>query len=305
MENINTSTFNTLFMQNLTTSEGLQKIAQQGGLFVRKKLREASFARQIIQPMFVTPAELDRSVNHEGRVKIVDIEPDSKAMAVTFRGDADYNYIMGERYEIPFFVISSDNHQKTEQELMAYEYPITELIERNAVLDIQKVEDAAFLNHVNAAIAIEEAVTPNSKAITGSLDTDGSIKRKDIVALLDTLDGDNLKAEILLMTTTMFNKLLLYPATTVGSAYSSEVQINGYTYATLLGRRVVVSNKVDLIGNTIYAFTHQDFFGQFLIMDDTKFWIDKQKNIITFAAYETIGMGIGNTRSVSKLTLSA
>ena len=102
----------------------------------------------------------------------------------------------------------------------------------------------------------------------------------------------------------MFNRLFLYDASTVGDAVGSETTVNGYTYSTLFGRRLIVSNKVSLLDNKIYAFTHQDFMGQFLVLNDTKFWIEKKKNIITFAAYESIGLGIGNTKSCAKITLS-
>ena len=98
--------------------------------------------------------------------------------------------------------------------------------------------------------------------------------------------------------------MFLYDATTVGDAVGSEVAVNGYSYATLFGRRLVVSNKVSLLDNKIYAFTAQDFMGQFCILNDVKFWIEKKKNIISFAAYESIGMGIGNSKSVAHLTLS-
>lgn len=304
MENVSVRTINELFVQKLNSPDGMDKVAQEGSAFVRTKLREVSFARKIVQPTYVTRAELQRSVNHDGLVKIVDIEPDSKAMTVNFRGNPTTNYVMGERFEIPFFMISSEDFQKTEEELLAYEMPLTEVIERNSVLDIQKVEDTAFLGQVDAAIALQEALTPNSKAITGSFESGGTIARNDFKRLFDLLDGDELRAEIILMSNTMFNTLMLYPATTVGDSIGSEQHINGYTYSTIFGRKLVVSNKVSLLGNNIYAFTNQDFFGQFLILNDTKFWIDKKKNIITWAAYESVGMGIGNTRSVAKLTLS-
>ena len=122
--------------------------------------------------------------------------------------------------------------------------------------------------------------------------------------MFDLLDGDELKCEIILMSLPQFNRLMLYPATTVGDAVGSEQHINGYSYSTLFGRKLVVTNKVSLVGNNIYAFTSQDFFGQFLILNDTKFWIEKKKDIITWAAYEAIGMGIGNTRSVAKLAFA-
>lgn len=303
MEAVSVKTLNELFVQKLNSPEGIEKVAQEGSAFIRQKLREVSFARKIVQPQYVTKADLTRSVNHDGLVKIVDIEPDSKAMTVNFRGNPNTEYVMGERFEIPFFMISSMDFQKTEEELLAYEMPLTEIIERNSVLDIQKVEDTSFLSQVDAAIEVEVAAG-NTTAITGSYDTDGSIKKIDLKRLFDLLDGNELRCELLLMDTTMFNRLFLYPATVVGDSVGSEMYVNGYTYSTLFGRKIVVSNKVSLLQNKIYAFTAQEFFGQFLVLNDTKFWIEKKKDIITWAAYESIGMGIGNTKSVAKLTLS-
>ena len=301
MDNISASTVNELFVQKLDSPDGLDKVAQEGSAFIRQKLREVSFARKIMQPQYVTKADLQRSVNHDGLVKIVDIEPDSKAMAVNFRGEPSWNYIEGERFEIPFYMVSSEDFQKTEEELLAYDMPLTEVIERNSVLDIQKIEDSGFITTVNAA------VTAASSAVTGSYVTSGeigSVKKSDFKALFDVLDGNELRAEVMLMDAKMFNRMFLYDATTVGDAVGSEVAVNGYSYATLFGRRLVVSNKVSLLDNKIYAFTAQDFMGQFCILNDVKFWIEKKKNIISFAAYESIGMGIGNSKSVAHLTLS-
>lgn len=300
----NANVVNELFLQRLNTPDGIEKVAQEGAAFIRQKLREVSFARKIVQPQYVMRPELQRSVNHEGLVKIVDIEPDSKAMVVTFRGNPDGQYIEGPRYEIPFFMISSPDFQKTESELRAYGYPITEIMERNSVLDIHKVEDEQFLKHVNAAIDVEVGLGNTFKAVTGSYENDGTIPRKKLKELFDALDGDKLRAEYILMDSTMFNRLMLYTASQLGDQFQSEVTVNGFTYSTFMGRKLIVSNKKDLLDNNIYAFTTQDFFGQFLILEDTKFWIEKKKNIITFAAYEEIGMGIGNTRSCAKLTLS-
>lgn len=306
MDNISSTTINELFIQKLNSQDGIDKLAQEGSAFIRQKLREVSFARKIVQPQYVTKADLQRSINHDGLVKIVDIEPDSKAMIVNFRGNASFNYVMGERFEIPFFMVSSEEFQKTEEELLAYDMPLTEVIEKNSVLDIQKIEDTAFIKQVDNAIATEVA-GGNQTAITGSYATTGevgSIPKSKLKELFDTLDGNELRCEVLLMDVKMYNRLFLYAATTVGDAVGSEMHINGYTYSTLFGRRLVVSNKVSLLNNKIYAFTSQDFFGQFLILNDTKFFIEKKKNIVTWSAYEIIGLGIGNTKSAAKLTLS-
>ena len=308
--NISAATINELFISKLNTPEGMEKVAQEGSAFIRQKLREVSFARKIINPQYVTKADLQRSINHDGLVKIVDIEPDSKAMIVNFRGNPDFRYVVGDRFEIPFFMVSSEEFQKTEEELLAYEMPLTEVIERNSVLDIQRIEDENFIDTVNASITAEgTATTVSGLYSTGAAET-GSIPKDKVKSLFDLLDGNELRADTLLMDSTMFNRLFLYDATTVGDAVGSEMHVNGYSYATLFGRKLVVSNKVkksdgtDLLNNKIYAFTSQDFLGQFLVLNDTKFFIEKRKNIITFAAYETIGVGIGNTKSWAVLNLS-
>jgi hypothetical protein len=51
-------------------------------------------------------------------------------------------------------MISSEDFQKTEEELLAYEMPITDVIERNSVKDIQEIEDNAFISRIDAAIAV-------------------------------------------------------------------------------------------------------------------------------------------------------
>ena len=299
MYNISASTINELFVQKLNSPEGLTKVAQEGSAFIRSKLREVSFARKIIQPEYVTKADLQRSINHDGLVKIVDIEPDSKAAVVNFRGNPDTNYLQGERYEIPFYMISSDDFQKTEEELLAYEMPLTEVIERNSVKDIQKIEDTQFLSTVEANLLA--ANKSDSVALSS-----GAFNKSSFETLFNYLDGSELRAETLLMSSVMFNKLFMWDATTVGDAVGSEVSVNGYSYSTLFGRKLVVSNKVSLLRSgagkdRIYAFTGQEFLGNFFVLNDTKFFIEKKKNIINFSAYETLGMGIGNTKSMGRI----
>jgi len=299
---IDAKTINDVFLKRLDTNEGMQKVANEGAAFVRDKLREVSFARQILPPMYVSQADLQVSVNHDGVVKIVELEPDSKAMLVNFRGKPTTNYIEGKRIELPFHSISSEEFQKTEEELLAYRMPLTQVIEQNSVLDIQKIEDEAFLNHVDAAI------TASSNAITGNYDgTTDAVPEKKIRELFDQIDGKQLQTETLLMDNKMFNRLIVNNNTqgTFGDgALKGEIAINGFKYPTLYGRRIIISNKTDLLANTIYSFTAPEFLGEFCILNDTKFDIDKKRNVVTFSAYETIGMVIANTKSVAKLTLS-
>ena len=79
---------NSLFVEKLGTEEGRSKIAAYGGGVIRDHLRETSFARKVLPPQPVTPEECQVSTEHDGLVKIEELEPESRAMVVDFRGSA-------------------------------------------------------------------------------------------------------------------------------------------------------------------------------------------------------------------------
>ena len=301
MENMNPRTVNELFIQKLNDEHEKTAVEASTSAFVRSKLREVGFARKIINPLYVTKADLQRSIQHDQLVKIVDIEPDSAAMQITLRGNPTVRYVEGQRFEISFFTVSSEEFQKTEEELLAYEMPVTEIIERNSVKDIQKIEDTAFMT------AIEAAITASTKSTTYSPAVSGTIELAMFVKLFNLLEGSStgvnpLKTDLLLMNQADFNKFAILPATTIGSGVAGEQYINGFKYETLLGKKLVVTNKGDLVPeHTVYAFAAQEFLGKFFILEDTKFWVEKKRNLIKWSCYEMIGMGIGNVLSAAKI----
>lgn len=322
---------NDLFATKLGSAEGKEKIAEYGGAYIRDRLREVSFARKILPPEQVTRADCQRSVNHDTLVKIVDVEPRSRAMSVTFRGQPKARFIRGPRAEIAFFTIASEIFQKTEQELLAYEMPITKIIEENSVKDIQEVEDREFIIHVEAAVQalqveanggtpaalnataiqsgsppVEFSVAKGELARTASTDdaTVRPVQRPDIIRLFKMLDGNRFRAERLLMTEVDWDDLLQWTVEDFGDRLQSETAVDGYKYNTLMGRPYVRTIKTDILrpGN-VYCFTKPEFFGKFYVLNATKFYIDKIANLITFQAWEDIGMGIINIAACRKLEL--
>src|SRR5688572_1904513 len=143
---------NDLFNQKLDTAEGKEKVAEMGSVYIRDRLREVAFVDKIIPPQPVTRTDCQRSVNHDTLVKIVDIEPQSRAMTLTFRGQPTARFIRAAKAEVPFYTVSSEKFEKTEQELLGYEMPITKIIEDNSVKDMQEIKDREFLRHIEAAV---------------------------------------------------------------------------------------------------------------------------------------------------------
>ena len=330
MNGVSPRMLNDLFNTKLSTAEGKEKLAAYGGAYIRDRLREVSFVRKILPPEQVTRTDCQRSVNHDTLVKIIDVEPKSRAMSITFRGQPSARFIRGEKAEVAFFTISSEIFQKTEQELLAYEMPITKVIEENSVKDIQEIEDREFLIHIEAACQALQteanggtATALNWTTISGSAVTEFSIRkgelartagantatvlpiqRTDIVNLFKMLDGNRLRAERLLMTEVDYDDILQWTVEDNGDRIQSETTVDGYKYNTLLGRPYIRTIKTDLLrpGN-VYVFTSPEFFGKFFVLNNTKFYIDKIANMITFQAWEDIGMGVLNIASVRKLEL--
>ena len=296
MDQIDAATFNNLFISRLDTRDGLEKAAQAGGAFVRERLREVSFTRSIVPPEYVTKADCQRSVNHDTLVKIVDIEPQSQAAAVNFRGRAFDRYVEGDRYEVPFFKIESENFKKNEAELLAFDYPVTKVIEENSVKDIQKIEDGKFIEFTEAVIAANGKDVPPVAA--------GPATSENLVALFKALDTDELAVGTILMHKADWDDFMTQESAVIGSPLASEILVNGYKYNTILGHKLVVTIKSSIVvPGTIYIFTDPKYLGNFFILNDTKFYIEKRKDMVSWATWEYIAIGYGNLRATAKMTL--
>jgi hypothetical protein len=288
--------FNNYFIESLSTPQGMEKVSEHGNAFVRTKIRETGFARKILPPESVTRTDCQRATNHDTLVKLVDIEHNSKAMAINFASEADDRYVQGKRYAIPFFKIESEKFVKNEAELLAYDYPVTKLIEENSVKDIQYVEDSKFLNYASAAIA-----SSGKKIISAATE----LNRKELNSLFKMIDVDNgLTVGCTLLSIVDYDDWLIQPATEIGSPLASEVTVGGYKHEIMLGRKAVVTNKTDLVlPGHIWAFTEPAALGNFFMLNDVKFWIKKEADLISWKTWEYLGLGIGNIRSVAKIEL--
>jgi hypothetical protein len=330
MDTQNARQVNDLFFEKVATQEGQTKIAEFGGAYIRDRLREVSFARKVIPPQPVQRTECQRSLNHDTLVKIVDIEPNSKAMSMTFRGQPRARFVRGPRYEIPFFTISSEKFEKTEQELLAYEMPITKIIEENSVKDIQAVEDRQFLIFVEAAVqAAQLAANANSAAklnaqtfigvggtvvvasvikgegavTAGAIDfTVHPVLKPDFIKLKKLLHRKHLRAERMLITEPDYDDISAWTIQDVGMTIAGETSVEGWKASTVVGLKIIRTIKTEILreGN-IYCFTAPEFLGRFYVLNQTKFYIDKIANLITWQSWEDIAIGLGNVASVVKL----
>lgn len=319
---------NEAFLNGLSNGS-MEKTAGAGQDYIRDKLHEDRFCGKILPPQNITREECQRSVKHDTLVKIIDIEPNARAMPISFRGEPEAEWIDGDRFEIAFATVASPRYNKVEEELMAYEMPLTKIMDNLMVKAIGYIQDAQFLSHIESCVqglqleANTSATAYNTSNVTGgSVVSESVIKgelalaeatdnfnvkavqRPDFVNLYNLLDDNELASSVILMTQGDYNDILKWTNEDMGDKITGETAIEGYKYTTILGRKFIRTIKTSVLrrGN-VYAFTDPDFLGKFYVLNNTKFWAKKEFNRIEMMAWETVGMGIGNIASVRKMEL--
>lgn len=320
-----------MLVAQLSDPASRSKLSARFGGYVRDRLRESSFAEKVLPPEPIDRSQCQVSENHDALIKIVFLEPRSRAMVMTFRGEPRANFIRGEKVGVPFYTIMSEMYQKTEQEFLAYDFPIGKVIEQNSVKDIGEIQDREFLIHAEACVQalqteanggsvttlnattlagvtppVEFSVAKGEGARTSSVNTATvmPLQKPDIVRLLKLLDGNRLESDQILLTSVDWNDILQWTVEDNGDKIQSETVVNGYKYNMLLGKRYIRTIKTDILrpGN-VYCFTSPDFLGKFYVLNQVKFYIDKVINLIKFVAWKDIGMSFVNIASVRKLEL--
>ena len=320
---------NELFLQKTASADGIAKAAEEMGAFVQDRLREEMFAGKILTQKTVTRADCQVSENHDTLVKVVELEPRSRAMVMSFRGEPGAEIIRADRVFVGFVNIMTPMFQRTEEELMAYSFPITKVVEDNSLKDMEEVVDREFILHgesavqalqteangsalaftasaVRAGTVIEEAIVKGERARNAITDTMvvNFPMRPDFVRLFNLVDGRRLRLERVLMGETDFNGLLTWTAEDLGANGSTETAFEGWKSNLLLGRSYVRTIKTDILrpGN-IYGFTKENFLGRHYLLNAAKFYIDKKANVLSFQAWMNMGMCFVNIAAIRKLEL--
>jgi len=287
------------------------KMADAAGLFIAEKLRERSFARQILTPRQVTRYDLQADVNDDQLYFLDEKEvATAPAMAINFKAEPDGQYITTPRYQIYIQEISSLLYSKKEIELLASTQPVVKIIEENTVRQIEEIEDTFFLSYSTSAAA---NATGGSNLVTyaggGGQLTKGALK-----LLLNRIARNRLKCSTVLMSDITFNDFLTMTYQDLGSELLKEVTIEGYKYYNFGGYKLIVSIKDSMFqsGTTlnsgdnaryIYGFTEEKALGRFLVLDQTKFGIRKVFNVLEWVGWEYIGIGFGNSNGIARVTL--
>lgn len=309
------------------------KVAAAGSNWIRDRLREKRFCSEIIPQETIQLQDTQVSTEHETLTVIIPVEPNSKAMTMTFRGMPEGKLISAERVATGFFTVSSEMYHKTEEELMVYQrmkQPVTKIIQDNVVNDIGEIEDRTLIVHVESAVQAMQK-SANGGAVTTlnatnvaagtvveysimkgeyarSSATDDSevhpLTRQDFVFLMQMIDSRQLRGKIFLMTQPDWDSMLAWSGDEFGDKNQTETMWNGITRENLFGMKYARTIKTDILrrGN-LYHFTDPEFLGKFYRLTELKFYIDKVVRQLKWQAWENVAMCLVNVASIAKVEL--
>lgn len=275
--------------------------------FTRLKMREDGFMRKIMPPVPISNDELDRQVDTDKPVKVVDKEPNSPAaLMVPFATTPLSRYIRGPRYRVMFARIQTPRFVKDVTELRTYQMDIRQVISDNAIKDMLAEEDTKFIYAVNSALIGAGQTNPD----TGVVQWTGSslgVTRETLVESIKVLSKTpaHLEPNTGLINNITIKDVMKFHRDEAGGDVSADILIKGFTEKTLFGVTYIVTIKTDIVPtNTVFYFAEPKFLGKNYTLEDATMFMDKRAYMIEFFAYEEIGAAIGNTAAISRFDWS-
>lgn len=176
---VSAEVLNELFVAKLETEEGRTKVASYQADQIKDRVREDGFTSKFLTPKPVTRADLQVSVNHDHMVKIVQTEPYSRGATASFRGKPEVSFYTAPRFEVPFYSIQSLRYEQSDLELMAYDTPVTDIINKNVANDLAEIEDRQFLlfSEMSCQLLQKDA---NGVALTSKFSTSTALSARNV-----------------------------------------------------------------------------------------------------------------------------
>lgn len=288
-ESVNVQFLNQSFLDKI--DQGMTKEASVAmSAFVRQKLREDGFTRKILPFQSITAAELDRQLTEEPTV-ICEKEPDSTAATLPFLSRSGMRYWTTPRYPVTFQKIASENFNKSKFELATYRTDIRTVLQENSVKDIQEQEDLGFYNNIVAmATAQSNVYTP------------GALSKATFLTGVKKLIEKRLPVGCILMSQSLYNDMLAFPSTEIGSPAASSLYMGENSLQSPFGYKIITTNKSTASNggffptNRMIVFTSPQFLGQAYSLQDATVFLKVEADNIQFHSYEAIGVGIGNVQ---------
>jgi hypothetical protein len=296
-------TLNQALFDQLATP-GMEKNALDAvNEFTRVRVREDGFYRRIIPPVQVSNDDLDRQVDTDKPVVVVDKEPGSPAaISIPFATLPINIYIRGPRYRVMFDRIVTPRFVKDIDELRTWEMDIRQVLSDNAIKDMLAEEDSKFLTAVNTALVAADTIVPLSGVIQWET-IFGGITRDTLEESFKIMPKtpSHLEVNTVLINNVTIREIMKWGRDEMGGDHSETLIRNGWSETEFMNATWIITIKRNLVpDDSIYMFSDPRFIGKSYLLEDTTMHIKREAFMIEFFAYETLGGSIGHTGGLAR-----
>jgi len=297
--NVDIALLNTNFCDKVFGGQ-IKEAQEAASLYIRQKLYEDGIVRRLFEARTVTQDDLDPELDNDQPSIICEIEPEApRATFVAFKGTGDRSYFNGKRFRVPFTMVESDRENKSKFELMTIRMPITEWLKEHQVKMIQEEEDKHFVETLNDIVASNPAAQSATINMGANNFKDAFSEGWKMLARLRLPRG-----KVLMHINTYLDSLKLKMDDIGPKPVEDRFNRGVEGEDSFMGSPVVTTIKDNIVKeNEIFFFTQPDYFAKFFVIQDATLFMKTEAHMMEFHTYESVGMGIGNTNGVVKLTL--
>jgi len=271
--------------------------------FTRVRVREDGFYRKILPAVQVANDELDRQVDTDKPVVVVDKEPGSPAaISIPFATLPISVYIRGPRYRVQFDRIITPRFVKDIEELRTWQMDIRQVLSDNAIKDMLAEEDSKFLTAVNTALIGPDVVVPTSGVIQWET-IFGGITRDTVQEAFKIMPKtpSHLEVNTVLINNVTIREIMKWGRDEIGGDFSQDLLKNGWSEMEFMRAKWIISIKRDLIpDDSMFFFGDPRFIGKSYLLEDTTMHVKREAFMIEFFCYETLGGSIGHTGGLAR-----
>lgn len=272
--------------------------------FTRTRMREDGFYRRVMPPLTISNDELDRQMDTDKPVKVVDKEPNSPAaISIPFATLPINVYIRGPRYRVMFDRIVTPRFTKDVDELRTWVMDIRQVLSDNAIKDMLAEEDSKFITAVNAAMIGADTAVPYNGNVVQWETIEGGITRETVLDALKIMPRgpSHLEVETILLNSVTIKEIQKWGRDEMGGDFAQDIAKNGWSETTFMGKRLIVTIKRELVpDDTMFMFADPKFIGKNYELEPTVMYIRREAYMLEFFSYQTTGGSIGHTGGLAR-----
>lgn len=303
----------------LSQATGLRKESQEAitGL-LQTRLYEKGFARRLYDIIPTQPVELGQAEDDDNPViwKNKAVEAPAAATVPFGQEQLEMATYTGKRYPVRFYDIMSPKVIKAKTQLYTYPDSVGTFLKDNLLWQIENIEDYTMMSAFEKCLV---AHPENIITMTGKKFDKEAFKIISQKLIAKNLPHDQYK---LFCHHNLWLEILSTDAVEVGDQVAGEMFLKGVKYNSgeekgafglnfvthrkneipiLRSNAEAPDGKYPIKKHSLYLLPPREFFGEFRSLHDIKVITEETDHNYTFHAWETLGLGIGNTASVFRV----